>query len=60
MVPFSAVTVDVDKTIASQMTSLKYYAQAGSEISQFTHQNWTTSSMQIMQLIMMMLSSAHC
>lgn len=39
MDPFSAVTVDVDKTIASQMTSLKYYAQAGSEICQFTHQN---------------------
>lgn len=39
MVPFSAVIVDADKTIASQMTSLKIYVQAGSEISQFTHPN---------------------
>lgn len=61
MVQISAVIVDADKTIASQMPSYKNYVQVSSEISLFTHPNGTISSVQIVQLVMIkMLSSAHC
>lgn len=39
MVPFSAVIVDAGKTIASQMTSVKNYAQAGSELNNILYSN---------------------
>lgn len=39
MVPFSAVIVDAGKTIASQMTFVKNYAQAGSELNNILYSN---------------------